>query len=267
MRSRRKWVTLLIALLLVYVMPFLLLRHGVIASYEDWHPGQRHWLRPVYEPLFYPLRWLDANGWSFLPPRQRKNAGTVVDVLSNRLVLDSGRGYTDYIGFVCEPSVCALLDGVAKGAKIEATFGATLDSGRDRFVNKLLHIRTGEPENRDTEFQPRPCVGAAWALFLLLLPEKDTASWPHTGVFAGYYVSGFEISDFRPAGTRERWWLSGVSLEAVNRCMHSTPCYLVVRGKLSGLGPHGHLSAYKRELTVTEILEQRPLNADEKVNF
>jgi hypothetical protein len=65
--------------LLLYVTSFLVLRHGVIAGFEDWHFPERHWLRPAYEPFFYPLRWLDANGWSFLPPQTRKRAGTVVE--------------------------------------------------------------------------------------------------------------------------------------------------------------------------------------------
>jgi hypothetical protein len=104
--------------------------------------------------------------------------------------------------------------------------------------------------------------------------EKDTTPWPKTGVFAGYYRQGFEISDFRPAGTKERWWLSGEQgqsglpkLLQSWSCNTSAPCYIVVRGHLGGLGRHGHLGAYNRELEVTEIIEQRPLNSDEKVSF
>jgi hypothetical protein len=161
-----------------------------------------------------------------------------------------------------------LLDGLVKGAKIEASFGATLVKGRDTFVNKLLqlHIRSSETEGRINDFQPAPCVGAAWALYLLLLPPKDTASWPQTGVFTGYYRSGYEISDFRPAGTNEVWWLSGrAGLQL--RCDRSAACYLVVRGQLGDMGPQGHMSSYKRQLWVTDIIEQRPLNPEEKVTF
>jgi hypothetical protein len=94
------------------------------------------------------------------------------------------------------------------------------------------------------------------------------APWPQEGVFAGYYGNGFEISDFRPAGTNERWWVSGGgNPRPLPNCDPTNPCYLVVRGQISGLGPHGHLSAYKRELRVTEVIEQRPLHPDEKVAF
>ena len=140
----------------------------------------------------------------------RSARGTVLDVPPTLLGLESGRGYTIQMGFVCEPSACALLGGLVKGAKIEANFGATLVGGRDTFVNKLLHVSSGETEGRTNDFQPTPCVGAAWALYLLLLPSKDTAPWPHTGVFTGYYRRGFEISDLRPAGTNEVWWCPGV---------------------------------------------------------
>ena len=96
----------------------------------------------------------------------------------------------------------------------------------------------------------------------------STIAWQE-GVFAGSYRIGFEISDFRPVGTNEHWWMSeGDNLRSLPDCPLTNPCHLVVRGQLSGsLGPHGHLGAYKRELRVTEVIEQRPLQPDEKVAF
>jgi len=38
---------------------------------------------------------------------------------------------------------------------------------------------------------------------------ESPAPWPTSGVFVGYYAFGFERSDFKPAGTAERWWLGG----------------------------------------------------------
>jgi len=271
MRLRKKWMRPLIIPLLLYVTSFVALRYGVIGWQEAMNPSERHWLRPAYGPFYYPLRWLDANGWSIFPKSPKKVAGTVLEVSPTNLVLDTGDGYTKsttYIGFTCQPSSCPVLNGVVKGAKIEATFGAKLVSGSDTFANELLHVRLGEAEPRVSEFEPAPCSGVASALSLLLLPGKDTAPWPQEGVFAGYYVRGFEISDFRPAGTKERWWVDrGGSMGSLANCQWSNPCYLVVRGQLSGLGSHGHLGDYKRELRVTEVLEQRPLHPDEKVAF
>ena len=268
MRLRKKWVRLLISSLFLYVTSFLALRYGVIAGHEAMNPSERHWLRPAYEPVFYPLRWLDANGWSVLPHAPHRVAGTVREVSPTSLTIHTDDGYTEYIGFACQPSSCALLDGVTNGTKIEATFGAKLVGGRDTFVNELMGVRLGEAEPRASDFEPAPCVGAAWALSLLLRPGKETTPWPQEGVFAGYYSNGFEISDFRPAGTNERWWVSGGgNPRSLPNCDPANPCYLVVRGQLSGQGPHGHLSAYKRELRVTEVIEQRPLHPDEKVAF
>jgi hypothetical protein len=105
------------------------------------------------------------------------------------------------------------------------------------------------------------------ATAVALMRERDTVLWPKTGVFAGYYRRGWETSDFRPAGTKEQWWLDVAQTKLSGSCGISAPCYLVVRGNLSGLGRHGHLGYSNRELEVTEIIEQRPLNSDEKVGF
>jgi hypothetical protein len=186
--------------------------------------------------------------------------------------LDQGKRGTLSIGFVCDPPVCAQLNGIAKGDKVEAIFGGTFVSGRAQRVNKLLRIRVGEPEDVEADFEPAPCLDAATIEAVSRLPKRDGAPWPKKGIFAGYYRFGFEVSDFWPAGTKERWWLSRLSLdptslEALNRCSYSAPCYVVVRGELSGRGWHGHLGAYDRELTATEAIEQRPLDANEKVRF
>jgi hypothetical protein len=104
MRLRKKWTRLLIGSLLLYVTSLLVLRYGVIAWHEAMNPSERHWLRPAYEPFFYPLRWLDANGWSPLPHKPNRMAGTVLEVSPTRLVLDTDDGRTTYIGFACQPS-------------------------------------------------------------------------------------------------------------------------------------------------------------------
>jgi hypothetical protein len=197
----------------------------------------------------------------------------VLEVSPTRLVLDEGkdrlgRDSSIYIGFVCKPSACAQLQGVTKGDKVEAIFGATAVSGRRPLINELLEIRVGEIENRDTDFEPTPCMGAAEVTAASLMREKDTARWPKTGVFSGYYRHQFEISDFRPAGTSERWWMKGAGNFVLGAmCGMSDPCYLVARGELSGQGSHGHLGAYNRELRVTEVIEKRDLTPDEKSPF
>jgi hypothetical protein len=102
------------------------------------------------------------------------------------------------------------------------------------------------------------------ALPLLSGACERTAPWPQSGTFVGFYLHGFEISDFKPAGTRERWWIKwGAEVTRPAPCGPSNPCYAVMRGQLSDPGSYGHLSAYRRELTVTEVLEARPVRSDE----
>jgi hypothetical protein len=111
------------------------------------------------------------------------------------------------------------------------------------------------------------CAAAAAAL---IRREGDAAPWPKTGVFAGYYRQGFETSDFRPAGGKERWWVGfeqGFYSEVrklPRSCDMEAPCYLVVRGHLSSLGHYGHFGAYNRELRVIEVIEHRSLSSEEK---
>ena len=110
------------------------------------------------------------------------------------------------------------------------------------------------------------CVATAAAL---MTGERDAAPWPRTGVFVGYYRQGFETSDFRPAGARERWSVGfeqGFHSEVrklPSSCDVEAPCYLVVRGHISNLGRHGHFGAYNRELRVIEVIEHRSLSSEE----
>jgi hypothetical protein len=41
---------------------------------------------------------------------------------------------------------------------------------------------------------------------------------PAQGIFKGYYTHGFEISQFTPQGTNEKWWLEG-SIEVITRLL------------------------------------------------
>jgi hypothetical protein len=101
------------------------------------------------------------------------------------------------------------------------------------------------------------------------------APWPSSGVYAGYYTGGYEVSEFVPSGTKEKWSLKGVvpcipryTADNVANAPKSPPVrYIAVRGTLSTEGEHGHLGAYSRELTVQEFLECRDLSADERPKF
>ena len=91
--------------------------------------------------------------------------------------------------------------------------------------------------------------------------DSPTYSPPEPQLFKGYYVSGFERSEFRP---RQRWWLSG-AIEGCpfldfNQKRYSPwrQTYLELKGVLSPPGQYGHLGAYNRELTIVETVSCRP---------
>mgnify|MGYP001340650446 CR=1 FL=1 len=83
----------------------------------------------------------------------------------------------------------------------------------------------------------------------------QSPEWPSSGQYAGYYKHGFEVSEFVPAGSTEKWWLNGsIPCLPVNRQNAELPVvYLEVQGVLSQKGRHGHLGAYTRELQVSSV--------------
>lgn len=86
--------------------------------------------------------------------------------------------------------------------------------------------------------------------------------------FKGTYTFGLEQSDFRPEGSAEKWWLNGNIGELRTRFAEASkdvppelsgPVTVVVDGRLSPVGEHGHLGLYQRELRVDQVVEIAPL--------
>jgi hypothetical protein len=80
--------------------------------------------------------------------------------------------------------------------------------------------------------------------------------------YRGHYRWGFEVSEFRPCGSSEKWWATGDP--ASLRRVHDTPApgpvqelFVVWYGKPSAKGAHGHLGAYSREFKVARLVEAR----------
>jgi hypothetical protein len=101
---------------------------------------------------------------------------------------------------------------------------------------------------------------AAVLVFGCILTASD---WPAQGIFQGYYTHGFEVSQFTPQGTNEKWWLEG-SIEDIIRQLVApkdetpklkSPIYIVVEGKLSKPGKYGHLGGYVRRLSVEKVVQ------------
>ena len=88
------------------------------------------------------------------------------------------------------------------------------------------------------------------------------------GTYAGLFRFGFERSDFRLVGSRERWWLTGNIGDVTDRLARPSsskpaelrnPVFLVVEGELSEPGYYGHLGRYRRELRVTKVVEVKQM--------
>jgi hypothetical protein len=120
-----------------------------------------------------------------------------------------------------------------------------------------------------------PITSASVLLVVGLAACSASAPWPASGIYTGYYVHGYELSEFIPTGTKEKWWLTGAvpripqyTKDNVGTAPKSNPVrYISVRGTLSAEGKHGHLGAYSREVTAQQVLECRELLPTEKPNL
>jgi hypothetical protein len=85
----------------------------------------------------------------------------------------------------------------------------------------------------------------------------------------GYFSYGFETSAFHPCNSDEAWWVTGEGTAALIEQYGQVapadyePVYAEVRGQVSEPGAYGHLGAYQRELTVTEVVELRAAGEDD----
>ncbi len=99
---------------------------------------------------------------------------------------------------------------------------------------------------------------------VLLLSCSSAKNSSEIQLYRGEYRSGFELSAFVPENGKERWWLSFAgdvdrsklnTTVATERRFDSNNYKLLIKGKLSEKGHYGHMGAYTREITVTEIIE------------
>jgi hypothetical protein len=105
--------------------------------------------------------------------------------------------------------------------------------------------------------------------------SRTSEPWLDAGTYSGYYTFGYEVSEFVPSGTKEKWWLGRAApciprytKDTVGSAPPSNPVrFVVVRGTLTAAGHHGHLGAYSREFTPQEFLECRELSPDEHADF
>ena len=105
--------------------------------------------------------------------------------------------------------------------------------------------------------------------FLLLSVQaqtQNTALGSRT-LWRGYVSFGFETSEFRPCGSREKWWVLSTK-DLSQRYGKLSPkmygsVYVRMKGTPTVMGKYGHLGAYQRQFAVQSVLEARAPRSDD----
>jgi hypothetical protein len=86
-------------------------------------------------------------------------------------------------------------------------------------------------------------------------------------VWRGYVSFGFETSEFRPCGSREKWWVLSTKDLSQRYAKLSPKMYGTVYVRLKGMpthkGTYGHLGVYQRQFAVQSVLEARAPRSDD----
>ncbi len=108
----------------------------------------------------------------------------------------------------------------------------------------------------------RRIAGALWIILAAAHSLAACGGPPQPELHQGFFGYGFETSSFRPCNANEAWWVQGEGdimqgLLAQYDAVAPQPygeVYVELRGTLSEPGTYGHLGAYTREFTVTEVV-------------
>lgn len=97
---------------------------------------------------------------------------------------------------------------------------------------------------------------------------------PAARTYTGIYAEGLETMTFQADGEDETWAVAGgdgvYALQAAAPYVYSADggarapfrVRATIRGDLSRAGRYGHLGFFPREITITEVLEAAPTDAD-----
>lgn len=95
---------------------------------------------------------------------------------------------------------------------------------------------------------------------------------PSARTYTGIYAEGLETMTFQPEGQNEMWAVAGgdgvYALQAAASHVTSPDgvrapfrVRATIRGELSRPGRYGHLGFFRRQITITEVLEATPADA------
>ena len=106
------------------------------------------------------------------------------------------------------------------------------------------------------------CIFRFW-LVAALLPAGCSYLPAQPNVLArynGHYTYGFEISSFQPCQSSEKWWVADGANQLLEHFRGSNvpqyldTVYVELTGRVTPAGNYGHLGAYRRELSVENVV-------------
>lgn len=95
---------------------------------------------------------------------------------------------------------------------------------------------------------------------------------PAARTYTGVYAEGLETMTFQPDGQDETWAVAGgEGVYALQAAAHHVTSpdgvrapfrvRATIRGELSRPGRYGHLGLFRRQITITEVVEATPADA------
>ncbi len=129
----------------IYVFTFYIVQNKIVRPFEVKNRNETHFIRPVYNVIYYPMRKFVANGSSF----SQEKIDVYYGALENPLwTSKKERGYRSanidtpgslvMIGFTGKQSVLEEFDSIESGSYVRMVFGVALTKEHDRFINRLI---------------------------------------------------------------------------------------------------------------------------------
>ena len=130
----------------LYVGSFYTVRNNIIVPHEIKNREGPHFIRPIYNRVYKPMRWFEANGRSFRAKRAKIYYGTILSksvteykgTLSGNLGISTAEGSHISIGFTGKKDVLREFDKLVLNSYAKFEFGVALSYNHNRFINRLV---------------------------------------------------------------------------------------------------------------------------------
>lgn len=134
-----------------YLSSFYVVSEYIIYPHERENILEAHYSRPIYNIVYYPLRWFKANGSSFKKETIKLRYGWLnkPNINSDEKLMRSAelKAFDDsyiFIGFTGETKLLESFDKIKYGQFLKMTFGVALNKESDSFINRLISYEVVE---------------------------------------------------------------------------------------------------------------------------